>query len=229
MAKSSAQGPGKPRGRTPWATGFKADFLERYVSEYRKVAGSKKSTHDFYRRIARLFFITFGYELALHENPEQEPAAPDAARLDDASDHEGEDDASREEREHIFKDLFKDWYPHRVRKLTATAAPSAEAADDAYQAVARKFVEPPRREQVRHVYSDLYWDDRISKHFNKIAPKAIASSAAVREKWDDETEEFQEKIHAEVERRYQAALAEYNRSFVDTPRTDEEKAPVHVV
>ncbi|KAI0038450.1 hypothetical protein FA95DRAFT_1613390, partial [Auriscalpium vulgare] len=113
--KSSSSKPaeGRGRGRPPWATGTKLKFLERYLTDYRKIAGNKGAVKDFYNKITRLVIIKYGCDLPVDKDADEELPDPDEAALNEVDEYDG-DEEEQERRDAFRRDLHRKiaaWYP----------------------------------------------------------------------------------------------------------------------
>ncbi|KAI0037365.1 hypothetical protein FA95DRAFT_1578887, partial [Auriscalpium vulgare] len=169
---SSSKTPGQGgRGRPPWARGTKLAFLERWVSEYRKIAGNKGEVNKFYTKIARMFIIKYGYDLPVDQDATEVLEDPDEAQLDVVSEYADVDDGEQDRRDAFKRDVHRRiaaWYPVHIRRLPN---PSKASTGDTFTALIEEVVQAPRRGQAIHMYSKRYWSTKIAAHYDKLQGK----------------------------------------------------------
>ncbi|KAI0039111.1 hypothetical protein FA95DRAFT_1577808 [Auriscalpium vulgare] len=159
---SSSKTPGQGRcDRPPWARGTKLAFLERWVSEYRKIAGNKGKVNKFYTKIARMFIIKYGYDLPVDQDTTKVLEDPDQAQLDVVSEYANVDNENC------------CMVPIHIRRLQNLLKASTS---DTFTALIEKVVQAPQRGQAIHMYSKRYWSTKIAAHYDKLQGKGVGGN-----------------------------------------------------
>ncbi|KAI0055935.1 hypothetical protein BV25DRAFT_1921414 [Artomyces pyxidatus] len=226
------------RGRPRWAQGTKFEFLQKRVPDYHKVEGNKLQTKVFYDRLARLFVIMFD-KYALSGEPPEGIEDVDESVLDEPSTYVDETEEERKEREATYAEVRKrvvSFFQTNQRKLSK--AKKTNEANESFEQLIRQLVKQPRREQAVHVYSKLHWEATLKAKFHVQWAKEIAEAGrqgkempvelevrnrVIRGCWKKEEDSTRAAVIAAVESRYQAAVEDYKKTFIDTPLTDEDK------
>ncbi|KAI0038726.1 hypothetical protein FA95DRAFT_1578033 [Auriscalpium vulgare] len=175
------------RGRPPWTRGSKLAFLERWLPDYRKIAGNKGAAKGFYNKIAWMFIIKYGYDLPIDQDALEVLEDPDEAALDDMSEY-GDGDEVEQARRDAFKCevhcRISSWYSVYIRRLPAPTDVSS-ASNDTFAALIEEIVQPPHRQQVIQVYCKQYWLTKIAPRYEQLLRKANARDARAAAADDD--------------------------------------------
>ncbi|KAI0056874.1 hypothetical protein BV25DRAFT_1842025 [Artomyces pyxidatus] len=232
--KASDRGRGRPR----WAQGTKLEFLLKRVPDYQKVEGDKLRTKTFYDRLARLFVIVFG-KYALSGEPPEGIEEVDDSVLDQPSTYVDETEEEREAREATYAEVRKrvaSFFQTNQRRLSS--AKKTDEASESFEQLIRQLVKQPRREQAVHVYSKLHWEATLKPKFQVQWAKEVAEAGrkgkempvelevrnrVIRGCWKKEEDSTRAAVLAAVESRYQSAVEDYKKTFIDAPLTDEDK------
>ncbi|TFY82049.1 hypothetical protein EWM64_g1962 [Hericium alpestre] len=128
------------------------------------------------------------------------------------------------------------WIQYQNRKLDDTAK---VVTQDSLTSVIQAMVKPPRREALHQVYSSMFWEEKVKpkatadweeakRNVNIVegeqAPQWIDYAAKTAyHLFSNESAEVKDAVQAEVDSRYEMAMEEYRRSFVDVPQSDRDK------
>ncbi|KAI0038764.1 hypothetical protein FA95DRAFT_1613115 [Auriscalpium vulgare] len=228
------------RGPKTWASGTKWTFLASRRDEYLQ-AKEANTTGVFYDNLVLMWLLKYGYDLPINEDialDVPDPTDDDLANARAAGDSDvnEEEQARRDALRMELKTKIGNWYRYHCNKVVK----DEDRHDDWAQKLLQSAVSPPKRAQAYHYYSRKYFDTRVKAAFHTgwEAKQAEARAAGLpplddkkkfayqgsvtRQKYTFESDSFKEEMARHIEEEYQAALAEYNRRYVDQPQTAEQ-------
>ncbi|KAJ7736639.1 hypothetical protein B0H16DRAFT_1730686 [Mycena metata] len=230
--KRSRAKPGVKRGKVPWIHGTKELFFSRRVDEWRAAqAQGVVPLGRFYKRIANLYILKYGYDMKDHQDLEvdvEDPTDPDAPIP--GADSLTKDEAS--ERSTYTETLRKRigaWYCRTYRGVEEN---DKHIFADLLKGVGNNGPGYPRKPQPLHLYSRKYYDERVKPRFEKAWGIEVARAEALeqdaehqikirnkvtREVFEEETEEFQAELRLAVETEHAAAVRAWELTRAESP------------
>lgn len=124
--------------------------------------------------------------------------------------------------------------------MTRAALASSEDAGDSFEKLIKQLVKQPRREPVLQVYQKVYWDSRLKSHYELEFARRVDEAArkgtnmprqgdidiktkVASARWALEGQAFKDSVEELAEKRHRDALEDYNRRYIATPETAEDK------
>lgn len=227
---------GNPAGRSNSFKGTKLSFLESYKDEF--LESYRSDAGPFYSKIARLFILKYGFDLPINDDaPGDEPPEDNPSNVITAP---GLSETEVARRSQVYKDLrmvrrssyswfrtvylpnvslqkLGQWYRHRY------------AAKKSDKSVVSEFLESlsqiapcPRRRNPIHLYSLLYYKDKMQSDFQEIWKNAQATVPGterlnvyrlfITERWNSEPQSLRDEITARANKEYEDAVELYKGS-----------------
>ncbi|KAI0055823.1 hypothetical protein BV25DRAFT_1842717 [Artomyces pyxidatus] len=234
--KKTGNAPGRPTA----LKGSIIPFLQKRMPAYLKLDTDRQKT-VFYDRMTRLLFIRYGRDNPLAGDVPEDVPNPDESVLNAVEEFGDETEEEREAREKLRADVrarVAGVYRDARRKLTQGQAPTKQAQNSFVKLISQ-LVKRPRREQYVHVYQSEFFTTRIEAKFNQEWAKCVAEAGrkaqplpcrldvhnrVIRESWEEESETFKNSVHELVETRFREATEEYERTYIEKPKTEEDRA-----
>ncbi|KAJ7754664.1 hypothetical protein DFH07DRAFT_959686 [Mycena maculata] len=234
--------PTKP-GKSSWVYGTKLAFFSLYKEAYLlassqpKKSDRNKLTGDLYTKLAKLFCLKYGYDMADDEDLEFDiPNPPDELADVVVNEVLAEGEAERRsEYKKLLRARIGAWFRAQYGALLKE---DKVAFAELFTGVLDDSPPKPQRPQLLHFYSRKFYAERVKEHFEerfevekqrclrlgKDAPTALhVSNLLTQERWDSESFAFQEEVKAAREREYEMAVKGWEMSRKDSPtRTAEE-------
>ncbi|KAI0038811.1 hypothetical protein FA95DRAFT_1613084 [Auriscalpium vulgare] len=232
---------GKPRGRPSWAKGTKLTFLVNHMDDYRKVEGDKNKVAKFYGSLTKLFILKYGYDKAINGDLDEDVPDPDISLLEEVSDHKGETEEEANARLTVRQQVHKrisQWYQYYSKKLGNLPSPEYASNDETFVELVKGIVKRPRRENVLHVFAEMYWSDLIDKEYSNEWAKCVALAGeagtglpkelevhnrVVKRVFDQQSASIRESVQQIVDTRHEKAMAKYEKDFIERPDSMEQK------
>ncbi|KAL0062258.1 hypothetical protein AAF712_010888 [Marasmius tenuissimus] len=204
--------PKKSQGRESWVKGEKLEYLLGLESIWRK------NSQEMYRVATKGFIDRWGYDLRPETAPEPrvEYVVEDINEFPEGKERVDKEIRHEERRKEVYGMIGNwAWYRWRKKKVDVTAI----------TAIMRSMTDLhggtyPRRAQEIQFYQNKHWDSKFRDKFEtywNVAKKRMNTQARLREmnrfveqKWAKETEEYHDKIQAEIDSKYQQDVADYN-------------------
>ncbi|KAJ7780680.1 hypothetical protein DFH07DRAFT_949908 [Mycena maculata] len=226
--------PKKP-GKESWVWGTKLRFFSRYKDTYlvacqhKKADERSKLTGALYTKLAKLYVIKYGYDLADNKDLDVDTEDPP----DDAADvmlNEVLPNGEAERRstyKQVLCGRISQWFRRQYGGLLKEdKAVFAELFTGVLDAAPPK----PQQPQILHYYSHKFYESRVKEHFperfmeakrcaeldGKDEPKAIAvQNILTQEKWEEELSAFREEVEAARKREYKLAVKNWEATLND--------------
>ncbi|KAI0037804.1 hypothetical protein FA95DRAFT_1578585 [Auriscalpium vulgare] len=193
---------------------------------YRKVEGDKMKVAKFYNSLTRLWILRYKYEKAIDGDLEEDSPDPDISLLDEISDHEGETEEESQQRLSVPKVVHKrisGWYQYNLKKIGNLPAPSVASHEETFLELVQVVIKQPRHENILHVFTEMY-AELIEPEYAKEWAMAVALAGQGAKRLpkavENETAGDRKQV---IDTRYEKAMADYQRTYIDAPRTREQK------
>ncbi|KAJ7038843.1 hypothetical protein C8F04DRAFT_1255768, partial [Mycena alexandri] len=223
---------GTKRGKVLWIHGTKLVFFEKRGEEW-KVANELGVVQlgRFYTKITNLYLLKYGHDMEDNEDLKddvEDPTNPDAVLPGSENLNEEEAAAQSDSTAKIRKRIAA-WYCRRYRGVEQS---EKELFTDILGGVVSTGPGYPRKAQPIHLYSRKYYEERVKTRFEGAwaAEKRRAEAlerdpeaeikirnAVTREVFDEETQEFKDKLAKAVEAEHLAAIRAWELTRADAP------------
>ncbi|KAJ7099209.1 hypothetical protein C8R44DRAFT_747893 [Mycena epipterygia] len=204
-------------GKISWVWRTKLKFLSARKEEWVKSAG-KKTSGTFYTKMAKLFTAKYGFELKDEEDFEHDVEDPPDSVVDKVVNQRLAPEVAEARQTYHAKlcDRLGAWYRGQFANLVKEDKVAFAELFGGIQGV-----------HVRSTFEARYLTlEKRAGHMGEAPPSKIKiQNEVTREVWDQETEDFQARVQAALEREYEANVKAWQESLADSPtRAPEEFA-----
>ncbi|EMD33452.1 hypothetical protein CERSUDRAFT_98555 [Gelatoporia subvermispora B] len=223
---------------------MRLEFLHSHREEFRKAQqlGNPRAISKFYSRITNKWFVLFGYELPVSQDPPinvDEVIVGDLERIPGMDEGSEEDKAARMKIYQGMRTKLQQWFLHDRGK--APGAADSKEVKKLFAAIAKESARPPRKLSALAYYQKVYYQDRVKEAFKarysevfKAWQESCRSSADLQkppaqlkirnevaaEQWAQESQEFRDELLQLLQEEHDREVEEAKRLEVTNEYAD---------
>ncbi|KAF7972065.1 hypothetical protein HWV62_19131 [Athelia sp. TMB] len=218
MTRRKNGDPTVKRGKKSWVSGTKARFLQTHNEAwFESTARGSDAAGAFYSQVTKLWIKKYGWHFDCEKDLDEDTPDPTLEDLLEPEEPVDDEEAQkRAEYYQIMRPKIRNYF-YRLNN-TVSSADAAKEIVEILESAAEGNSKPPRKPQLLHYYSNLYYPSRIKPTVDDEWAKMKASDTDVEKKvrfvdfqnkitrrfWKNETQAFRDNLQAKLESEHSA-------------------------